>query len=245
MKILKISLSAILLNTFVLNMDANQLPDLGSGDCKLITATDGRAPISFFIGKYNGEAVNLTANNVDTRNAGSFDVLYSSSDKQAWIAAEITLNPWRFYHIYPLMEKRGFFREVISAPGWISGKFVDARTQLILLTEDGGRINTIPVDEDLIRKQMNLQEDDLFLGQLDGIVFYWKHLDPERIYARDAKQGKGYKWKINGLIEVKGVVRGTKSDYGFTAWRRTFSFCTQTPIDETIVDVSLERAERF
>lgn len=121
-----------------------------------------------------------------------------------------------------------------------SGHWIyEPRTFTVYSIDDGKLV----MERDALPKtqaRFHLSHEEVFLGRISDKVFFWKKYDPHRIYWRTDGSCIEYEIKLpKGVIDIYGVTRGIKKDFGAVVFRHSPGLFHYAPYTEDFVEFRL------
>jgi hypothetical protein len=117
----------------------------------------------------------------------------------------------------------------------------EPRTSTLYRTNE----NKVEVTQDvqeMARAKYNLTPNEVFLGYIDGKVFYWRSFDPSRVFWKE--HGSHIELSVPmpaGIIDIYGATRGIRKDIGFVVFRKSQGLIQYSPYTSDFVEISLSK----
>jgi len=103
-----------------------------------------------------------------------------------------------------------------------------------------GQLTVVPDAQKVAAEKYSLGKGEIFLGYIDGRIFYWRDFDPNYIYWRKPPEAKVYAASIpSGVIDLYGATRGIKKDIGFVVFRKSSGPLSYSPYTDDFIEITL------
>lgn len=104
-----------------------------------------------------------------------------------------------------------------------------------------GQLTTIADVQKTAAEKYRLESGEMFLGFIDGRIFFWKNFDPTRVYWRKLGNATVYRVSMpNGIVDLYGATRGIQKDIGFVAFRKSPGFFHYSLYEHDFVEIHLK-----
>ena len=224
-----IALSVVIFITNITSLDAASNLGCGSGGMKVITGLETPAIIR--------EPDDTAGWGEQVRLRMQAELLYS--------ADSAIPSKGELQQLYPLDEESAF---TCDAAGWDfmvhpgSGKkdkwnYVPRKYAVYSL--HAGKLS-VTGDFETAVKKYNLPKGAVFLGFLNGITFYWIDYDIKQVFWKTANDALPHRIKLpRQVIDVFGVTKGLKKEYGFVVFRKSPGLIHYAPYTTVLEEFDL------
>lgn len=104
------------------------------------------------------------------------------------------------------------------------------------------RINIITDVQQEATVKYGLGSGDIFLGFINGTVFYWRNFDPSKIYWRTKDPTKTYYQALpTWVIDLYGAAHGIKKDIALLAFGKSHGLFHYAPYTHEVIELKLAK----
>jgi hypothetical protein len=165
------------------------------------------------------------------------DVIFDKTSRFSCYSSQVA------EQLYPFDGKSAFTSETEYLPPF-NAPVLKSRRKLTLYRLINGKLQIGNDVQSEASRLYGLERNDLFLGYIDGRIFYWHTDVPSLVYWRNNGKPEIHSIKLpRGVTEVYGVTKGIKKDVGFVVLRYPprFSFSV-SPMTSDFLEFSLRKS---
>lgn len=90
-----------------------------------------------------------------------------------------------------------------------------------------------------------LRGTDVFLGIVNGRVYFWSNFIPSRVYWRGLNDKAVYSANMpDETVDIYGVTKGIRKDIGFVVFAKSAGWFKYSPYTTKFVEMSLSQGVR-
>jgi len=147
------------------------------------------------------------------------------------------------HDLYPFDAETAFTN---SGGNWASagGPWNHTPRQTIGYRLSNGELTTFENVQRAAEVKYNLQPNEIFLGFINDMVFFWKDFNTNFVFWRKQGNQQLFKAKLpKGIIEIYGAAKGIKKDIGFMVFRKTPGLIHWYPRTWDFVEIQLAKGK--
>jgi hypothetical protein len=150
--------------------------------------------------------------------------------------------------LYPFGPNSAFTDEVgvmgiMKPPVWLNGP---AEVGFTLINSNVTKFSNVQEEAQM---KYHLRKDEIFLGFIDGRVFFCKS-DPAKVFWQEQGSQKEYCYHLSrSVVNVYGVTKALRpdKDVGFVAFRKTWHVFPDNlflePVEDVFIEISVSRGK--